>query len=250
MIDPATSPREADYAVGILSTFDCPTLPLLIDAILARGIDSLCVILDRKGFGVRNHEIWRERTGGALEEVEPQLGDFAHKKIPFFFVESHNAESCLKLVESLRIRLLVNGGTPRKLARPLRMAATQGVLNVHPGVLPKYRGSSCVEWALYNGDPIGNTAHFMSDEYDEGPVIRGDVYKFRKTSSYRDIRKAVYRGAITLAAEVIEDVLKLELTADLLPPQGQGTQYPTIPADKMEEVLARVSAGMHPSMVL
>ncbi len=46
------------------------------------------------------------------------------------------------------------------------------VLNIHPSVLPKYRGPSPVLWAVRNGDPsIGITAHRMSERIDGGPLL-------------------------------------------------------------------------------
>ncbi len=47
-----------------------------------------------------------------------------------------------------------------------------GVLNVHPSVLPKYRGPSPVLWAIRNGDPsIGVTVHRMDERIDAGPIL-------------------------------------------------------------------------------
>ena len=30
-----------------------------------------------------------------------------------------------------------------------------GILNVHPGILPKYKGRTCVEWSIFNDDKVG-----------------------------------------------------------------------------------------------
>ena len=47
-----------------------------------------------------------------------------------------------------------------------------GVLNLHPSILPKYRGPSPVLWAVRNGDSsIGITAHRMSERIDAGPLL-------------------------------------------------------------------------------
>lgn len=47
-----------------------------------------------------------------------------------------------------------------------------GVLNVHPSVLPRYRGPSPVLWAIRNGDPhLGITVHRMTEHIDAGPVL-------------------------------------------------------------------------------
>ena len=67
--------------------------------------------------------------------------DFAISATPFYFVNSHTGEDCLTLLEKLSPMLLINGGTPRKLTTKVIERSALGVINVHPGVLPKYRGS-------------------------------------------------------------------------------------------------------------
>lgn len=46
-----------------------------------------------------------------------------------------------------------------------------GVLNMHPALLPRYRGPNPFGWAIRNGDPeIGLTIHRMTSDYDAGPI--------------------------------------------------------------------------------
>lgn len=51
-----------------------------------------------------------------------------------------------------------------------------GVLNVHPGDLPQYRGNACPNWAILNGeDKIGITIHCMdANKLDAGNIIIKD----------------------------------------------------------------------------
>lgn len=46
-------------------------------------------------------------------------------------------------------------------------------LNIHMGVSPYYRGSSCNFWALYDGNPdlVGATIHLLSKGLDSGPML-------------------------------------------------------------------------------
>ena len=46
-----------------------------------------------------------------------------------------------------------------------------GILNIHPSLLPRYRGPNPLGWAIRNGDPeIGITVHRMTSEMDSGPI--------------------------------------------------------------------------------
>src|ERR1051325_4993251 len=46
-----------------------------------------------------------------------------------------------------------------------------GILNAHPGALPKYRGRSVMEWSLLCGDVTGVTVFFIDEGIDTGERI-------------------------------------------------------------------------------
>lgn len=55
-----------------------------------------------------------------------------------------------------------------------------GALNVHPSLLPKYRGSSPIQYAILNGDEeTGVTIIKMDEEIDHGPIIASIKYSLR-----------------------------------------------------------------------
>lgn len=47
-----------------------------------------------------------------------------------------------------------------------------GCVNVHPSLLPKYRGSAPIQWAILNGDKeTGVTTMYLNEEMDAGDII-------------------------------------------------------------------------------
>ncbi len=47
-----------------------------------------------------------------------------------------------------------------------------GAINLHPSLLPKYRGSSPIQWAVANGDTVtGVTILYVSEKMDAGDII-------------------------------------------------------------------------------
>jgi methionyl-tRNA formyltransferase len=237
----ATSSRR----VGVLSTLTAPLLPRQLAALYDAGIDELFVICDSKGFSERDRRIWQERTGGTFDASDSRLSDFARQQLPFFFVENHNDSNCLQLIKSLRLTVAINAGTPRRLSSEVLSATERGVINVHPGVLPKYRGSSCVEWAIFNDDAVGNTAHFMVEGYDEGPIIESESYRFDAHDTYQSIRVRVYREALRMMAQAVKRVLDDGLTVDRAEPQGPGELFKPIPPEKMLVVMSKIEAGTY-----
>ena len=51
---------------------------------------------------------------------------------------------------------------------------SKNCLNIHIGVSPFYRGSSCNFWAAFDQkyEYVGGTLHFLSKGLDNGPIIK------------------------------------------------------------------------------
>jgi len=56
---------------------------------------------------------------------------------------------------------------------PLLQMGRLGIVNLHGGLSPEYRGADCTFWALYNDEPekIGCTLHFIDGGIDTGKLI-------------------------------------------------------------------------------
>lgn len=233
--------------VGFLTTIDAPLLPFWIASALAHGVKDIVMICDSKLRSEKDNRIWRERTCGAFEKLDQGTASiyaFGARKLPFYCVENHNGPDSLSLIRSLGIECLLNAGTPRKLSGELISSVKHGVVNVHPGLLPKYRGCSCVEWAIFNDDQVGNTAHFMDEGYDTGPVITTESYEFPKDADYASIRVRVYREGCALAGKVLSTIQETRITpAEAIQQDASQAQYwKPIPQDIMDEMLKKVAA--------
>ncbi len=77
-------------------------------------------------------------------------------------------------------------------------------LNVHPSLLPRWRGAAPVERAIMAGDDeTGVTIHRTTPELDAGPIAAHRAFPI----SDQDDAGAVYAKAARLAAELLEEVL-------------------------------------------
>jgi methionyl-tRNA formyltransferase len=77
-------------------------------------------------------------------------------------------------------------------------------LNVHPSLLPRWRGAAPVERAIMAGDDeTGVTIHRTTPELDAGPIAAQRAFPIAD----EDDAGAVYAKAAGLAAELLEEVL-------------------------------------------
>ncbi len=223
--------------IGVLGTWDGILLGHFVQALLDAGVGIDCILLDSKPTSPRDFSIHEERTRGALPPIS--LHEFASAHIPCFPVEDHNGRVAVDIVCERGLDILVNGGTPRILRTEMLTAPSLGVVNCHPGLLPSYRGASCVEWALFNGDPVGNSIHLMSAGIDEGKLLRTAAVPVPQNASYTSIRIAVYRAGFRLMAEACLSLQAGTVTECSFVEQGAGHYFKPIDADSMKIVLAR-----------
>jgi phosphoribosylglycinamide formyltransferase-1 len=84
---------------------------------------------------------------------------------------SYDAELA-RLVASYRPRLIVLAGFMRILTPTFVDAFAGRILNIHPSLLPSYRGLHTHRRVLAAGDAVhGVSVHFVTPELDGGPVI-------------------------------------------------------------------------------
>ena len=68
--------------------------------------------------------------------------------------------------------LLVSAAYARIVPDDVLRIPKFGAINVHPSLLPHYRGLAAVWWALYEGcSSVGVTIHEMAASVDTGPII-------------------------------------------------------------------------------
>ena len=85
--------------------------------------------------------------------------------------ESYDAE-LVRVVQSYQPDLVVLAGFMRVLTPVFVSAFADRTLNIHPSLLPKYKGMHTHQRALDAGDTVhGVSVHFVTEELDGGPVI-------------------------------------------------------------------------------
>ena len=108
-----------------------------------------------------------------------------------------------------------------------------GVLNVHGGMLPRYRGNASQTWAILNRErEIGVTCHLMEpDRLDSGPVIAQSSLPLTETSTIGDVFDAVE----AVAADLVIEAVKQFHDGSVIPrPQNESEAsfgYPRLPRD-------------------
>jgi methionyl-tRNA formyltransferase len=82
--------------------------------------------------------------------------------------------------------------------------APKGVINLHPSLLPKYRGRAPVNWAILNGEKeLGISAHFVDEGMDTGPIIEQYRFELREDQDVSDALEILYPLYQTITRQVL-----------------------------------------------
>ena len=101
----------------------------------------------------------------------------AHKRadklgIPNCYLKSENEFEIISLLQAWGVELVVLAGWMRVVSSNLINAFPDRIINIHPSLLPKYKGLHAIEQAMESEDKVtGCTVHFVSEELDSGVVI-------------------------------------------------------------------------------
>lgn len=90
----------------------------------------------------------------------------------------------------------------------------QGILNIHPSLLPELRGPTPAQTALLNGQlKTGVTLFKLDKEIDHGPIVAQDEFDIPEEFTSKDLLTALFK----LGAKLIEDNLEDYINNDLIP---------------------------------
>ena len=92
---------------------------------------------------------------------------------PKIFTDKVSYENAiLELLSALNIELIVLAGYMRLIGTVLLTAFTKKIINIHPSLLPKYKGLNAIKQAIDNNDSeLGVTIHYVDEGMDTGEII-------------------------------------------------------------------------------
>ena len=83
------------------------------------------------------------------------------------------------------------------------------MINVHPSLLPKYKGLHAVEQAMESGDEVtGCTVHYVNEELDGGQIIMQGEVPILPDDDVESLTKAIQRMEYAILPAAIDAVAK------------------------------------------
>ena len=125
--------------------------------------------------------------------------------IPHVRVPHKNENEMIKLFEVYNVDLIILAGYMRVLKNPSAFPCP--IINVHPSLLPKYKGLNAVEQAMEAGEiETGCTVHYVNEELDGGEIIMQGEVAILPEDNIKSLTKAIQRKEYAILPLAIEHV--------------------------------------------
>ena len=110
--------------------------------------------------------------------------------IPHVRIPHKNEDEMIKIFEVYNVDLIILAGYMRVIKNPDAFPAP--MINVHPSLLPKYKGLHAVEQALESGDRItGCTVHIVTKELDSGKILMQGIVPIHRDDDVKSLTRRI-----------------------------------------------------------
>ena len=96
-----------------------------------------------------------------------------------------------------------------------------GFINIHPSLLPKYRGPSPIQTAILNGDTeTGVSIMLIDEQMDHGKIVSSIKYQVLRDKNYKETEEELSK----IGAELLIDTLPKYISGDIKPQEQNHSQ--------------------------
>ena len=117
---------------------------------------------------------------------------------------SKDEDEIIALFNAYQVDMIVMAGRMRVVSKKFCDEFSGRIINLHPSLLPKYKGLHAVEQAFKSGDEVtGCTVHFVTEELDSGTIIKQQDVPILPGDTVESLTRAIQQAEHQLLPLVI-----------------------------------------------
>lgn len=123
------------------------------------------------------------------------------------WAKSHSLpQTSLDVLSPFKADIFISASYGEKIPIDAIKSARYGGLNVHPSLLPRWRGADPVPWAIFSGDhQIGVSIVTLSEKFDQGSIIAQKKIPITDTDTSGPLRTELFRIGADLLTQTLPD---------------------------------------------
>ncbi len=135
-------------------------------------------------------------------------------RIPYISVSTFFNQTLNSQFSTLNCEIAVLAYFGQIIPKNVLKIFSKGIINIHPSLLPKYRGPTPVQNAILNGEKVtGVTLIKLDEKVDHGPIIAQKVENILKD----DTADTLYERLFKIGSDLIYQNIKQYIKAQLKP---------------------------------
>lgn len=144
--------------------------------------------------------------GRGMKMVACPVKEFAlEKNLPVF--QPEKLSQIKEEIKSMAPDMIVVVSYGKFLPKSILSMPKYGCINVHPSLLPQYRGSAPIQWAILNGDKTtGTTIMQMNEKMDAGDIILQKEVEIDENETTGELWNRLSTISSELLLEAIEQI--------------------------------------------
>ena len=168
--------------------------------------------------------------------------------------KSANCPDFRKMLIALNVDLIIVGTWKERITKETFNIPKIATVNVHPSLLPKYRGPNPYLQTILHGEKYsGVTLHLMNEKLDAGAVMKQQKVEILPSDTSKELRERSVVVARSLVTEFINDLNNRILTP-ITQSEKYATYYPNISGKERmldfeiqtSEQISRTIRALHP----
>jgi len=130
------------------------------------------------------------------------------KKVFNFQSFKNTEESILKLIKKEKINFICLAGFMKVLSNRFIKKFDGKIINIHPSLLPRYKGLNTHKRAIKNNDKFsGCTVHYVTEKLDSGKIILQTKVRISKKDSPISLAKKILKKEYKLYPAAISKII-------------------------------------------
>lgn len=150
--------------------------------------------------------------------------------LPEIYASGINSDEFKKKLIKLNPDIILVGSWGEKISKKIYDIPSIASINVHPSLLPKYRGPNPYYWTIKNQEQLsGVSFHIIGDDYDTGAILAQEEIKIFPSDTGKTLKERTTLTARGVVCELLKD-----LSEDIIIPLTQSEEkasYYSYPSD-------------------
>ncbi len=175
----------------------------------ALAVPSLRVLIDSAEDDIVGVVTQPDRPAGRKRRLMPcPLKAYAEDRgLRVITPEKIGDPECVQLLADLKPDLFVVVAYGQYIPSKLIRLARHEAVNVHPSLLPKYRGAAPIQWAILNGDQLtGVSIIYLAKKMDAGDIIRQEAHPIAPDDTSATLHDKLAEVGAELLLKAIDDI--------------------------------------------